>query len=153
MRRSPAPFFLLMVAGCLAGGPKAPEPVTARSSQPPREVVRRAALALVSAGFQVSQVDSLGGGLTASRTSLANGNEEYVTCLLPRNSGGAANRATTLRIAFSATPADAGSDLRIESSVVTSYPGYDGTPMAMAANESDCTSNGTMERRLADALR
>ena len=134
MRRSPSPFFLIMITGCLIGGPKAPEPVTARSSQPPRDVVRRAALALVSAGFQVSQVDSLGGGLSASRTSLANGNEEYVTCRLPKNSGGAANRATTLRIAFSAKPADAGSDLRIESSVVTSYPGYDGTPMALATN-------------------
>lgn len=115
--------------------------------------MRRAALALVTAGFQVTQVDSLGGGLAASRTSLANGNEEFVTCSLPRNSDAAANRATTLRIAFSATPADAGSNLRIESSVATSYPGYDGTPMAMTANESDCTSNGSMERRLADALR
>lgn len=153
MRRSPAPFLLLMVAGCLVGGPKAPEPVTARSSQPPREVLRRAVVALVSAGFQVTVIDSAAAGLTASRTRVANGNEEFVTCQLPRNSEGAANRATTLRIAFSATPADAGSDLRIQSSVVTSYPGYDGTPMAMATNENDCTSNGTMEQRLANALR
>jgi hypothetical protein len=153
MRPVLAPFLLLMVAGCLVGGPKAPEPLIFRSSQPPREVVRRAALALVSAGFQVTQIDSLGGGLVANRTRAANGNEEFVTCQLPRNSEGAANRATTLRIAFTATKADAGSDLRIESNVVTSYPGYDGTPMAMATNENDCASNGTMERRLADALR
>ena len=105
------------------------------------------------AGFQVTQVDSVVGGLAASRTRLANGNEEFVSCRLPRNSEGAANRETTLRIAFSATPADAGSDLRIESSVVTSYPGYDGTPMALSTNEDDCISNGIMERRLADALR
>ena len=153
MSRSPAPFLLLMVAGCLVGGPKAPEPVSARSSQPPREVVRRAALALVTAGFQVTPIDSVGGGLAASRTRLANGNEEFLTCQLPRNSEGAANRETTFRIAFSARPADVGSDLLIQSSVVTSYPGYDGTPMAIATNEIDCASNGTMERRLADALR
>jgi len=153
MRRSTAPLLLLTLAGCLVWGPKAPEPVTARSSQPPREAVRRAAVALFIAGFQVTQVDSVVGGLAASRTRVANGNEEFVACKLPRNSEGAANRETTLRIAFSATPADAGSDLRIESDVVTSYPGYDGTPMAISANEIDCVSNGIMERRLADALR
>ena len=112
-----------------------------------------AAVALVTAGFQVTQADSLGMELTASRSSLANGNEEFVICQLPRNSGAAANRATTLRIAFSAKPADGGSDLVVASRVTTSYPGYDGTPMAMPTNESDCISNGTMERRLADALR
>jgi hypothetical protein len=58
-----------------------------------------------------------------------------------------------LLIVFTAKPAERGSDIVIQSTVTTSYPGYDGTPMAMAANEIDCISNGTMERRLADALR
>ena len=153
MRRSSTPVLLIVLSACLTSGPKAPEPVTLRSSQPPREAIRMAALALVTAGFQVTQADSLGDALAASRTSLANGNEVFLTCTLPRNSGAAANRATTLRIAFSAKAADSGSDVLIASSVVTSYPGYDGTPMAMATNESDCTSNGVMEARLAAALR
>ena len=82
-----------------------------------------------------------------------NGNEEYVTCQLPRGSGAAANRETTLYIKFKAKPSASGSDVAIDSRVRTSYPGYEGTAMQTAPNETDCVSNGTMERQLETALR
>ena len=37
--------------------------------------------------------------------------------------------------------------------VMTSYPGYQGTAMAIAPNDTDCVSNGVIEQQLATALR
>jgi hypothetical protein len=152
--RRPIPFVLLLLTGaCLATPPRPPEPITLSSSLSAHEAVERATVALASEGFKVIQTDSLAHAIAAARTSLANGNEEYVACELPRNSGGAANRETTVRISVSARPAAGGSEVLIRSTVLTSYPGFDGTPSAIAANEIDCVSKGVMEQRLARALR
>ena len=144
----------ILAAGCIARTVlRAPEPVNLHVSDAPRAVIQRAAVALTSAGFRVAQTDSVGSVLGASRRSRPNGNEPFVTCNMPRNSGAAANRETTITIDFSARPASGGTDVTIRSNVRTTYPGFDGTPMQMATSDSDCVSTGLMERRLAESIR
>ena len=125
------------------------------ASKSPKDATQVAVLALMSAGFRVTQTDSLGQAISASRTATHNGNGEYVSCVSPRGSAAAANRETTLTINVKAKPnaSATGSDIAIDSRVRTSYPGYEGTSMAIAPNDIDCVSNGTMERNLESALR
>jgi hypothetical protein len=153
MRRSLFVALPFVAAACLGPPPQAPEPLNLQSPRPVRDVVQTATVTLVGAGFNVVQTDSVGRSIVASRIAGGNGNEPFISCLLPRNSAGAANRESTIRIAFTASPSNDGSGITIESTVKTTYPGYDGTPMALATDETECVSNGTMERRLADALR
>lgn len=154
MRRILAIPFLMAVSACLrVPAPTAPAPLAFHAARPAPEAVQVAAVALMSAGFRVTQRDSIGQVLTASRTATHNGNQDFVTCDLPNGSAAAANRETTITIDFAARPAKSGSDVNIKSSVRTSYPGYDGSAMQPAPNETDCVSKGTMEQQLQNALR
>ena len=143
----------LFVGGCLNNPVTAPTPLVFHASKSAWEATQVAAVALANAGFRVTQSDSLGQTLAATRTATHNGNEDYITCQFPRGSGAAANRQTVLRITFRAKPTAAGSDVTIDGKVTTSYPGYDGTAMQTPPNETDCVSNGTMERQLETAVR
>jgi hypothetical protein len=132
---------------------QAAPPLSFHASKSAKEATQVAVVSLMTAGFRVEQTDSVGQAIRASRTATHNGNEDYVVCDLPRGSAAAANRETTLTINFRASPTTAGSDVAIDSRVVTSYPGYAGTVMQSAPNQTDCVSKGIMERQLQSALR
>ena len=156
MRRILALIWPMAVSSCVVAPPPAPPaPLSFHASKEAKDALQVAVLALMSAGFRVTQTDSIGQAITASRTATHNGNEQYVACELPRGSGAAANRETTLTINFRAKPSTngTGSDVNVDSRVRTSYPGYEGTSMQIAPNETDCVSNGTMERQLESAVR
>jgi hypothetical protein len=153
MRRFLALSLTMTFTACLPNRATAPAPVSFHASRTAREATQVAAVALINAGFRVTQADSIGEALTASRTATHNGNQQYVTCNLPKGSAAAANSETTLTIDFKATPGASGSDVKVESRVRTSYPGYVGTSMETAPNETDCVSNGVMEQQLAAALK
>jgi hypothetical protein len=153
MRRILALPLAMAFTACLPTRALAPAPLSFHASRTAREAAQVAAVALINAGFRVTQADSIGEALTASRTATHSGNEQFVTCNLSKGSAAAANSETTLTIDFKATPGASGSDVKVESKVRTSYPGYIGTSMETAANESDCVTNGTMEQQLAAALR
>lgn len=144
---------ILLLASCMQSPVVAPAPVNFHSSRAAKEAIQVAVLTLVNAGFRVTQTDSVGNALAATRTATHNGNQDYVTCALPSGSAAAANRETALTLSFKASPAAEGSDVSIDSKVTTSYPGYEGTSMQSAPNQTDCVSNGTMERQLESALR
>jgi len=131
----------------------APPPLLFHASQPATEATRIAAMALASAGFNVAQSGATGTALTANRTATHNGNQSYINCRYPNGSDAAANRATTLFITFKALPDTSGSAVTIDGRVTTSYPGYQGTAMAIAPNDTDCVSNGTIEQQLESALK
>lgn len=152
MRRT-LPLAIIVFTACVPRTVTAPAPLSFHSSRTARDALRSAVLALVSAGFRVSQTDSLGFALTATRTATHNANEEFVNCELPRGSAAAANRETSLQISFRAVPAHDGSDVTIESKVMTTYPGYEGTAIQVPPSDPQCVSNGTMEQRLEAALR
>jgi hypothetical protein len=153
MRRAVAALIPIAAAGCLHAPIAAPGPVAFHSSRSAKEATQVTALMLTNAGFRVMQSDSTGNALTATRTATHNGNQEYVACQLPSGSGAAANRQTVLSLTFMAVPSTSGSDVTITSKVTTSYPGYEGTSMQAAPNQTDCVSNSTIESQLATALR
>lgn len=144
---------VVLVTGCLSSPVVAPAPIAFHASQQPSQATQVAALALANAGFRVNQSDSVGTALIANRWATHNGNEDYIRCLYPRGSDAAANRATTLFITFKAMPDSVGSTVTIGGHVTTSYPGYQGTALAKAPNDTDCVSNGAIERQLEQALR
>ena len=94
----------LVVCGYLSTPVTAPAPIAFHASRSAREATQVAAVALANAGFRVAQTDSIGQVLSATRTATHNGNEDYITCQLPRGSGAAANRQTILSITFRAKP-------------------------------------------------
>ena len=145
--------MVVLVAGCLSSPIVAPSPVAFHAPQPASQATQIAALALANAGFRVSQSDSVGTALTANRWATYNGNQDYVRCRYPTGSDAAANRATTLFISFKALPDTGGSTVTINGHVTTTYPGYQGTAMEIAPNDTDCVSNGVIERQLEQALR
>jgi hypothetical protein len=153
MRRILALPLATAISSCVTTPVTAPAPVSFHTTRPAKEAAQVAAVALVNAGFRVSQSDSAGQAISATRTATHNGNQEYVTCDLPRGSAAAANRETSLTINFGAKPSSSGSDITVGSKVMTSYPGYSGTSMEIAPNETDCVSNGVMERQLEASLR
>jgi hypothetical protein len=153
MRRTLPLVTLVLAAACVPRTLTAPAPLSFHSSRSARDATRSAVLALVSSGFQVNQTDSVGYAVSATRTGTHNANQEFVTCELPKGSDAAANRETSLEISFRAVPAQQGSDVSIQSKVITRYPGYEGTAMQVPPSDSQCVSNGTMEQRLQAALR
>lgn len=153
MRRTLPLAFAAVALSCMGHPLTAPAPLSFHTARAPRDATQSAALALVSAGFRVTQTDSAGFALNASRTATHNANQDFVKCSLPAGSAAAANRETTLFISFRAAPMQEGSDVTIGSRVTTSYPGYAGTTMQVPPSDSVCVSNGTMERRLESSLR
>lgn len=153
MRRILALLLAMACTACLPTRAVAPAPLSFHASRSAKEAAQVAAVVLINAGFRVTQTDSIGQALTASRTATHNGNDQYVTCDAAKGSAAAANRETTLTIDFKVTPSASGSDVSVESRVRTSYPGYAGTAMETPPNQTDCVSNGVMEQQLAGALR
>jgi len=145
---------VLAATGCLTPPITAPAPLSFHATRAPNQATQIVAIALVNAGFRVAQSDANGNALLANRTATHNGNEEYIRCKYPKESGAASNRETTFFISFAAKPTTAsGSDVTIGGTVHTSYPGYQGTAMQLVPSDSDCVSNGVMEKRLEAALK
>jgi len=144
---------LIALAGCLKPRATPPGPMNFHSARSPFDATKVAAVALANAGFAVAQSDSVSTELTGTRTATRNGNQDFVSCDLPSGSDAAANRQTALSVSFKATAAGSGSDVRITSRVITTYPGYEGTSMQVPPNADNCVSNGTIEQQLANALR
>lgn len=144
----------VFTTGCLKPPTTAPTPLSFHAPRAPNQATQIVAVALVNAGFRVAQSDARGNSLLANRTATHNGNEDYIWCKYPKESGAAANRETTLLITFTAKPTETnGSDVTIGGTVHTSYPGYQGTAMEIVPNDSDCVSNGVMEKQLQTVLK
>jgi hypothetical protein len=144
---------VVLVIGCLPKPFVASGPLAFHAPKPPNQATQIVAVALANAGFNVVQSGATGTALMANRTATHNGNQDYVWCRYPNGSDAAANRATTLFITFKAIPDTTGSDVTIGGRVTTSYPGYQGTAMQIAPNDTDCVSNGVIEQQLEAALR
>lgn len=160
MRRVIAPIVLLIVVSSCARAPMAvaPAPISLQSSRTADDASRGAVMALMGAGFRVVQTDSLSRTLTATRTATGRGNDDYIVCNVPMRVSSI--RETVYTINLKILPRPAGSDITISSKVMTSYAQESAdtsTPVSSAsmasANETDCLSNGRMEKQLADALR
>lgn len=150
---------LLLLGGVLACTmPQPPQPVAPvafHSERTASEVAQIAAQQLALAGFTLTQSDANGGIVTAHRDRAKLGNGEYVNCKYGDGSSGANLMDTDLTVSVIAKPAANGSDVQIVGAVRTTYPGMAGTGLegAMPPSDTDCASNGVLEKRIADAIR
>lgn len=145
----------LIIAASCAKSPTtavAPAPMTFHSSRTASDAARGAAMALLGAGFRVTQTDAVGEAITATRTATGSGNDDYVVCNVPMRPEDIRQTAFTIDLRAKPAPADSGSSVALDSKVLTSYS-VPGDSAMLKASASDCVSNGKMERQLAAALR
>lgn len=109
-------------------------------------------MALVGAGFRVTQTDAIGQAITATRTATGNGNDNYVVCSVPMRTEKIRETAFTINLKAKPSPSDSGSTIALDSKVLTSYSAPSDTA-STRPNASDCVSNGMMEKQLSNALR
>ena len=154
MHRVVASILLISVVNC-AKSPitvVAPAPMSFHSPRAAGDAARGAAMALLGAGFRVTQTDVVGQAITATRTATGNGNDAYVVCNVPMRTEKIRETAFTINLKAKPSPSDSGSTIALDSKVLTSYSvPSDSAPSR--PNTSDCVSNGTMEKQLAQALR
>jgi hypothetical protein len=124
------------------------EPVSLGSTRSKVDVVQTATRELTSAGFEISASDTAAGTLTARRVQEKRGNFDYIRCKFAENSLAEMNLVSTLTVTVKAT----GSDVDIRSSVLSAYPGLADTPLPRSESQTDCASNGVIEKKLAAAL-
>jgi hypothetical protein len=138
----------LILSGCVPTPPPQPEPVSLGSTRSKADVVQIATRELTSAGFEISASDTAAGTLTARRVQEKRGNFDYISCKFAENSLAEMNLVSTLTVTVKAT----GSDVDIRSSVLSAYPGLADSPLPRSESQTDCASNGVIEKKLATAL-
>lgn len=152
MRRAAALFVGLLVSACLPQPPKQMEPVALHSPRPAVAVIQELSKQLVMQGFDMSVADATGGILGAKRTKPKRGNYDYIVCSHKQGSILENELISTVSVSIAASNGADGSDVRIRTNVLASYPGTHGI-MHMPDSETDCASNGALEKQLADAIR
>lgn len=133
-------------------------PVTAASDLAPLDVVRRASATLVELGFDISVSDATGGVVQAKRertgtmSSSQNDPIPFITCSGTYAGWAETHHVTKYTVSVSAIPRDGGgSAVTIRSRVVSEWPGV-GQIIRPAPSETDCASDGSVERQLSAAI-
>ena len=137
-----------LLSGCVQPAPPQAEPVSLRSTRSKADVVQVATRELTSVGFQISASDTAAGTLTAKRERPKRENFDYVTCKFAENSLAELNLVSTLTVTVSAT----GSNVDIRSSVLSAYPDLESSALSRSESQTDCASNGVIEKKVAAAL-
>lgn len=142
---------LLALGACLSPSPRAPAPLDLTVDRSAEETVQVAAVTLGVNGFNVKATDKR--TVTGVRARSGAGNDELLACPLPAGSQGRTAMRTVMTVTVVTEPTGAAkSEAIIRSSVETTFPEL--APSAVPARgTADCVSNGTVERRIADALR
>jgi hypothetical protein len=99
-------------------------------------------------GFTVDTVATA--SVTGRRLRVTRDNQDVMTCRVPQ---GVLNDSSLIVITVGAVPQGAGSRVNIGSEVQALYPAASGSGAPPTVSKTDCRSNGTIERRLADAIR
>jgi len=154
--RSIALALCALAACTVPHAPTPAAPVALHVSRSASDVAQISAQQLTLAGFTITQSDAAGGIVSAHRVRAKSGNGAYANCKFAEGSSGANLMETDLVVSVVARPAtNGGADVQITGTVRTSYPGMAGTGLetAMPSNDEDCASNGTIEKKIADAIR
>jgi len=138
----------LVLSACVPPPPPQIEPVAVRSNRSKPDVLRIATRELTSAGFEVSASDTVAGTLTATRVGEQRGNFDYITCSFAKSSLAEMYLVSTMTV----TVAASGFDVAIKSSVLSAYPALASSPLPRRESQTDCASNGVIEKKLAAAL-
>jgi hypothetical protein len=152
----PRPVLLLIAAmtfpamsACITPPPPKPLiPAAIIVMRPPGQVIVIAANAMRSTGFTIDTVAPA--AVTGSRLRPTRNNVDVMTCHVPK---GVLNDSSLIVVTVGAIPQGAGSRVKIGTEVQALYPAPAGSGAAPTVSKTDCTSNGSIERRLADAMR
>jgi len=145
---------------CVTPPPPPPQiaPISATSDLNPIDVVRRASATLVELGFDISVSDATGGVVQANRErrgTMTGGQNDpipFIACSGTYAGFAEIHHVTKYTVSVSAIPRDGGgSTVTIRSRVVSEWPGV-GEIVRPASSETDCASDGTVERQLATAI-
>jgi hypothetical protein len=152
----PRPVVLLIAALTLTAmsaciTPPPPKPLTPAAiivMRPPGQVIVIAANEMRSTGFTIDTVGPA--AVTGSRLRPTRHNVDVMTCRVPK---GVLNDSSLMVVTVGAIPQGAGSRVKIGTEVQALYPAPAGSGAAPMVSKTDCASNGSIERRLADAIR
>lgn len=145
---------IVCASACTQTPPPQAEPVAVRSPRSKADIVQVARRELTAAGFEITAADTTTGSLTAKRTREKRGNFDYITCKFAENSLAETNLVSTLTVTVSpvGTTSAGASDVRVQASVLATYPGLEDTPLARSDSQTDCASTGVIEKQVASAL-
>jgi hypothetical protein len=154
--RLPRPLLLVITAitlpamsACITPPPpKPPIPAAIIVMRPPAQVIVIAANEMRSTGFTIDTVALA--SVTGSRLRPTRGNVDVMSCRVPK---GVRNDSSLIVVTVGAIPQGAGSRVKIGTEVQALYPAPSDSGAAPIVSKTDCTSNGSIERRLADAIR
>jgi hypothetical protein len=144
-----AAMTLPAMSACISPPPPKPLiPAAIIVMRPPGQVIVIAANAMRSTGFTIDTVAPA--AVTGSRLRPTRNNVDVMTCHVPK---GVLNDSSLIVVTVGAIPQGAGSRVNIGTEVQALYPASPGTGAAPSVSKTDCASNGSFERRLADAIR
>lgn len=144
-----AAITLPVMSSCITPPPPKPLiPAAIIVMRPPAQVIVIAANEMRSTGFTIDTVAPA--SVTGSRLRPTRDNVDVMTCRVPR---GVLNDSSLIVVTVGAIPQGAGSRVKIGTDVQALYPAPSGSGATRIVSKTDCTSNGSIERRLADALR
>jgi hypothetical protein len=154
--RRPTFIALMFLVGCKPPTPPAQlGPTQLTSALAPVEVVRRAAAVLVTLGFEIAISDATGGVVQAKRaragtmSGISNDPPPDLTCL--KYGAAATLHLMTYTVYVNAIARDQGSAVTITSRINSTWPGID-QMIRPAPNDTDCASNGSVERQVIAAI-
>jgi hypothetical protein len=152
----PQPVLLVIAAmtlspmsACITPPPPKPLiPAAIIVMRPPAQVILIAANEMRSTGFTIDTVALA--SVTGNRRRPTRDNMDVITCRVPK---GVLNDSSLIVVTVGAIPQGAGSRVKIGTEVQALYPARSGSGAPATVSKTDCTSNGSIERRLANAIR
>lgn len=150
--RMRAACAIIAIVGCTPAPLEAPQPVSAKTSRSKPQVVQVASRELTSVGFEIAASDTVAGTLAAKRVRDRRGNYDYITCKFAENSLAETNLVSTLTVTVATTGSTDANSVEIGTSVLSTFPGLEGTPLPRAESRRDCVSTGVIEKQIATAV-
>lgn len=143
---------LVVFCACVPPKPPALTPTALHSQKSPIAAVQAAAQALAAANFDITSSDANGGIIVASRTRRLTKVDGSVVCRIAVTDDTAFGLLTELQITLIAKQVVDGSDVSINSKVLSAMTKREKLG-ASFASEDDCASTGKVEAAVASALR
>lgn len=146
---------LVLLAACLGGAPQEPGPVVITTAKSRAAVVRAAVAELSAAGFEIT-ADTTAGVVSARRARARDAQAPDVRCSYPSDAAAARAARSTLYINVVAQPSVSSRDstaVTLSSRVTSGDINTTPNPAAQPATDSLCVSTGSIEKRLAAAIK
>lgn len=143
----------VLCAACTPHTHQSAEPVAVQTLRSVAYVTQRAANQLASEGFRVTESDVERGIVLARRVRSPDAQGDDITCSEQHGSLVASRCLATFTVNVLSEPADAGSEVRIRSTVRLTFSQLPGALGQMPPSDTDCVSSGAVEQRIMEAVK